>query len=470
MKRSELFFTFILLPLDIIMAVLSFVLAFYLRDHVEIANTTFSADVSSYISLSAYFIPAMIIAYAFNGLYYTRANKSLANELYRVIESNSAALAILVLVLFFSKTSIFSRFILLFTWIFSIILIYTARLTVRLIQKALFKYGIGRRNLAVIGTTEVTKFIASEINKNPGEGYKFIGALGNKPSSEIRILGGIDDFRNLIVKHNIDEIIVIDSEVSRSLLADLIDYCGDSHITFKIVPNIAAELSIRVSSGSIGSMPVLEIKTTALEGWGRIVKRFLDILFSGIALIILSPLMLLISLLVKTTSRGPLFYTHIRVGRDNSQFKFYKFRSMYTELCDWKEEGKWTTAKDATTRITPFGAFIRKTNLDELPQLWNILIGDMSFVGPRPELPKLVEKFSSENPGYLKRHRIKTGLTGWAQVNGLKGDTSIKERVRYDMYYIENWSVWFDLKIIFKTFALIIYEIFKGKYEYRSGT
>lgn len=469
MKRSELFFTFILLPVDIVMAVLSFVLAFYLRGHVEIANTAFSADISSYIALSVYFIPALIVIYAFNGLYYTRANKSFAAEFYRVFESNSAAFALLVLLLFFSKTSIFSRLILLFTWILSILLIYVTRLALRLTQKALLKYGIGRRNLAVIGATEVAKFIASEINKNPWEGYRFVGALDDRPGDDLRILGRIEDYEAVVNKYEIDELVAIDSEISRTTLAKLIDFCADKHIVLKIVPNVAAELSIKLSSASIGSMPVLEVKTTALDGWGRIAKRILDIALSALALLILSPLFLIIAVLEKVTSKGPVFYSHERVGRDGNTFLLYKFRSMYLNA-EHRVKKYWTDGDAADERITPLGRIIRKTNVDELPQLWNILIGDMSIVGPRPEQPRWVEKFAQEVPDYIKRHRVKSGLTGWAQVNGLKGDTSIKERVRYDMYYIENWSIWFDLRIIFKTFGLILYEIFKGKYEYRSGS
>ena len=156
-----------------------------------------------------------------------------------------------------------------------------------------------------------------------------------------------------------------------------------------------------------------------------------------------------------------------RIGRDEHKFDLYKFRSMHVSACDFSRGGKkWTTAEDEKTRVTAVGKFLRKSNFDELPQLWNILVGQMSFIGPRPEQPNFVEKFENEIPDYFRRHRVKSGLTGWAQVNGLKGNTSIKERVRYDIYYIENWSFWFDFKIILKTIKLVIHEIFAGKYEY----
>lgn len=181
--------------------------------------------------------------------------------------------------------------------------------------------------------------------------------------------------------------------------------------------------------------------------------------------------MILIVIVQKLMSKGPILYSQNRVGRDGNIFRFYKFRSMYVDKCDYSKEGKnWTTKKDDTTRVTPIGKLLRKSNLDELPQLFNIVNGDMSMVGPRPELPKWVEKFGKQYPDYFKRHRVKSGLTGWAAVNGLKGDTSISERARYDIFYIENWSLLFDIKIIIRTVWLVLYELIVGKYEYRSSS
>jgi lipopolysaccharide/colanic/teichoic acid biosynthesis glycosyltransferase len=183
-------------------------------------------------------------------------------------------------------------------------------------------------------------------------------------------------------------------------------------------------------------------------------------------MVILSPIWIIIAFLVKTTSKGPIIYNQKRVGRDEKVFICHKFRSM--EEKNSRNASKWTTKDDP--RITPLGNILRKTNLDELPQLWDIFCGKMSFVGPRPEQPFFVEKFEEEIPDYFRRHKVKAGLTGWAQVNGLKGDTSIKERVRYDIFYIENWSLWFDFKIVIKTLGILIYETVAGKYEYRSRT
>ncbi len=251
------------------------------------------------------------------------------------------------------------------------------------------------------------------------------------------------------------------------MLKKIVDYCTQNNIIIKYIPALTPDSALRAVPVKIGYLQMLEINTTPLEGWGRIIKRFSDIIFSIIFILLLSPIMLIVAIIQKISSKGPILYSHERVGRDEKKFVLYKFRSMY-HVSEDKERRYWT--QDNDNRITPFGKFLRLTNIDELPQLYNILIGDMSFVGPRPEQPQFVDEFGKKIPDYLKRHKVKSGLTGWAQVHGLKGDTSIKERARYDVYYVENWSIILDFKIILMTLRLIIYELFKGKYEYRSNS
>ncbi|OPZ23393.1 MAG: UDP-glucose:undecaprenyl-phosphate glucose-1-phosphate transferase [bacterium ADurb.BinA186] len=300
---------------------------------------------------------------------------------------------------------------------------------------------------------------------------KVIGIASDeeKPGGALKYLGKLSDLKEIIGEYKIDQVIASETKLSQSRIAEIVEICSDKSIALNFVPAIFSAMTLNVRNETIGSMPVLRVETIPLDGWGRIIKRISDFIFALICLVIASPVMLIIAVLEKLTSRGPVLYSHDRIGRDGVKFKVYKFRSMYIDKCDFAEGGsKWTTKADEKDRITPLGKILRKTNLDELPQLWNILIGTMSFVGPRPEQPKFVEKFDKEIPEYYKRHRVKSGLTGWAQVNGLKGDTSIAERVRYDMFYIENWNIWFDIRIMIKTFGLIIYEIFGGKYEYRT--
>ena len=472
MKKSELFFAFILLPVDIAMIIASFILAYYFRIRWEIMPAFSDIGLREYLRYCAYLLPAWIALLALNGLYYIKPVRSFFREAYRIVNASSTAMIFLVVVIFLTKTMFFSRLILVFTWVLSIIAIIFGRAIVHSAQKHLLKYGIGRRNVILVGDNHVSASIVSHLSQSGNREYQICGVVnGDSKNSKfgLKILGSTDEIASKIKQYNIDEIVLTDVGISKNKILDIIQICSDNKVTFKYVPDIFSLMTLNISSETIGSMPVMELKPIPLDGWGRIVKRIIDVVFSFLFLTIISPFLVIIAILEKITSTGPVFYWHDRIGRDGNKFRCYKFRSMYANKCDYSKGGsKWTTANDELTRITPLGRILRKTNLDEVPQFWNILRGDMSFVGPRPEQPKLVERFESEIPEYFRRHRVKAGLTGWAQVNGLKGDTSIKERVRYDIFYIENWSLWFDMKIIVKTIGLIIYEAFGGKSEYRS--
>jgi len=443
----------------------SFVLAYYVRSGLENVPGFSNISIFEYLQLSIYLIPVWIFIYALNGLYDTHVGRGLSGIFSRVFISNSMAILLLSLGIFFAKSQFFSRLILIFIWIISIVLVMVGRLLVKSIQQYLLQFGISRRNVLLIGDNDTAEFVAAEIRKNPQLGLKIVGVVNGEErhGSILRHLGSIDQIKSIVKKYQIDEIILAETKLPRKTISEIIQYCTNTNLSFKFIPDILAFMSLSTRSETIGSMPVLELRTIALDGWGRIIKRFFDLIFALLILIIFSPLILAIAIIQKLTSPGPVFYGHERVGKDGKLFMLYKFRSMYYKA-EEKEKRFWTQQNDS--RITPFGKFLRKTNIDELPQFWNILIGNMSVVGPRPEQSQFVERFNKEIPGYFKRHRIKSGLTGWAQVNGLKGDTSIAERVRYDTFYIENWSLWFDFKIIIKTIGLLLHEIFIGKYEY----
>jgi len=468
MKKSELLFLFVLLPVDVAMILISFVLAYYLRTNIE-TGVVFSTGILEYIRLAVYLLPAWITIFALNDLYNTKTGKGFFNKIYKIFISNSVAILFLVLAIFFSQTLFFSRLMLLFTWALSFLLILVGRFVVGVIQNHLLKYGYGVRNMLFIGNNEITLFIANEIKNNNLLALKIIGLVnGSKAeNSKIKTVGTIENLEKIISKYKVNELVLTDTNLAKEKIQRIIDICVANKVTLKFVPDIFSDYSLKTNPATIGSMQVLEINVTLLDGWGRIIKRIFDIVLTILAIIFLSPLMVLIVLIQKLSSRGPVLYGHDRVGRDGQIFKLYKFRSMYKNIED-KKKVYWTKKND--DRITPLGKILRKTNLDELPQLFQIVGGEMSIVGPRPEQPRFVNKFKKDIPEYLQRHRVKSGLTGWAQVNGLKGDTSIAERVRYDMFYIENWSFLFDVKIIIRTVWLVLHELIIGKYEYRSGS
>lgn len=466
MKKSELIFAFILLPVDIAMILVSFVLAYYLRLNVE-TSAVFTTDLLEYMKLAVYLLPAWLVVLALNDLYNQKTGKGFFNRIYKIFVSNSVAVLFLVLIMFFSKTLFFSRLILVFIWAISFILIVLGRLLVGTVQNYLLRYGFGRRNLLMVGRNELSQFVANEIKKNNLLGLKVVGVVNghSENGGELKNLGKLQNLEKIFEKYKINELVLTDAKISRSKVLEIIEKCAKNKVIFKFVPDIFSTYSLKINPSTIGSMQVMELSGIPLDGWGRISKRVFDVVVSFIAIIIAAIPMLLIAFISKISSRGPIVYSHERVGRDGKLFKLYKFRSMYADI-EKKKRNYWTKKNDS--RVTPFGKILRKTNLDELPQLFNIISGDMSVVGPRPEQPRFVKQFEKEIPDYIKRHRVKAGLTGWAQVNGLKGDTSIAERVRYDMFYIENWSLLFDVKIIIRTIGLIVYEIFVGKYEYRT--
>lgn len=469
MKKFDLFFAFILVPIDILMILSSFALAYFFRTGLESAPQFYDIGLSEYLKYAFYLLPIWLGLIALNSLYSIKRNNGIFHDLYKIIVVSSTAIFVLILFIFLTKVTFFSRIILVSIWIFSICLMFLGRFCIKVIQRNLLSKGVGLRNILLVGNNKTTINMINIIKRNPQWGYFVVGIIGesNQHDNDIKIIGSLENINMLLKKHNINELILTDMSIGENKIVPLIQTCYDQKINFKYVPDIFSMVVSGFEPGLLGTTPVMELKSIPLDGWGRIIKRILDILFATISLILLSPIFFIIALIIKFSSNGPVFYLRKRVGRDENAFDFYKFRSMYIDKCDYKG-GVWTTEADDKNRVTSFGRILRKTNIDELPQLFNILKGDMSFVGPRPEFPEFVEKFEKEIPNYFRRHRVKAGLTGWAQVNGLKGDTSIEERVRYDIYYIENWSIWLDFKIIIKTIGLVLYEAFNGKVEYSS--
>jgi exopolysaccharide biosynthesis polyprenyl glycosylphosphotransferase len=408
---------------------------------------------------------------ALNGMYDPASTRGFLGGIRGLFLSNCVIMLFLGMAGYAAADRFFSGSMVLWTLFLSVLLMALGRMALAGVQHYLFGFGLGRKNVLLIGSGAATSYVASQLKRNSDLGMRVVGALGEGPRAGYRIdyLGDLSRLDQAITRHLADEVVVAEKDLPEAEMARIIRICADRSLALDFVPAELCSVSPRVKAEMIGPMPILKVQAIPLDGWGRILKRLFDFAFSLVALVVLSPLLLLIAVLEKLTSRGPVFYAQDRIGKDGRKFQVYKFRSMYVDQCDFVTGGcQWSTAADGDTRITPFGRFLRKTNLDEIPQLWNILIGNMSLVGPRPEQPAFVRQFEQEIPEYYRRHRVKSGLTGWAQVNGLKGDTSIPERVKFDMYYIENWSLWLDLRIIFLTVGVVAHELFGGKVEYQA--
>ncbi|MEO0565929.1 MAG: exopolysaccharide biosynthesis polyprenyl glycosylphosphotransferase, partial [Chloroflexota bacterium] len=268
----------------------------------------------------------------------------------------------------------------------------------------------------------------------------------------VQVIGGYNDIPDLIDRYQVEQVIIALPDAKRTELVEIINLCQRGNVDVKVYPDVLAYMSGDMNIDDLGGTPLITVRDIALRGWKLSLKRGLDVVGSVFGLVMLSPFMMLTAIIIKTESDGPVFYTQERMGLDGKSFEMIKFRSMRV---DAETSGPgWTTPGDP--RVTPFGRFLRRSNWDEIPQLINVALGQMSLVGPRPERPVYVQEFRQNIPRYMERHREKAGMTGWAQVNGLRGDTSIAERTAYDLWYVENWSLWLDIKIIIRTIFMTV--------------
>ncbi|MFN8372043.1 MAG: undecaprenyl-phosphate glucose phosphotransferase [Anaerolineae bacterium] len=333
--------------------------------------------------------------------------------------------------------------------IFSLPLTVIAREAYSTLRKWLRVKGIDRDNLLIVGTSNVAREIAKKIRVHPELGYQIVGVVNGKKGKVlgIPIVGTHYDIPHLIDAYQIQQVIIALPDAQRSELVDLITLCQRGSVDVKVYPDMFSYMAGDMNLDELGGTPLLTVRDIALRGWKLSLKRALDMIGAFVGLILLSPLFMLTAFLIRLESKGQVFYSQERMGLDGRPFPMIKFRSMRT---DAEAQGPgWTVKNDP--RVTRMGRFMRKTNWDEIPQLINVLVGQMSLVGPRPERPVYVQQFRQQIPRYMERHREKAGMTGWAQVNGLRGDTSIAERTTYDLWYVENWSLWLDIKIIIRT-------------------
>jgi len=342
--------------------------------------------------------------------------------------------------------------LILYPLLFSVILSSILRVTYLLTLKHFITNGFQQKSVLLIGGSKVAERVLNLILTFPDYGLRLHGILSDDYHESMPkeyYLGKLDRFKEIVRTQEIDEVIIAKPLRKEEIILKLVEQCEYEGIRFRIVPDFFRVISNRTVMDTLGDIPLISIRTEPLSIFSnRIIKRTFDITISFALLILFSPLFLVLSLIIKATSKGPVFFKQKRIGANNVEFDIYKFRSMKVQNLN-DSDTIWTTEKDK--RVTSIGRFMRKTNLDELPQLWNVFIGNMSLVGPRPEREHFVEKFKKEISHYKVRHLVKSGITGLAQVNGWRGNTSITKRIEQDIFYLENWSFWLDLKILWLT-------------------
>jgi exopolysaccharide biosynthesis polyprenyl glycosylphosphotransferase len=465
MKKSELAFNFISIFVDFIMIVLAGIAAFYLRFEVaDIRPIIYNLSLIEYLQILLLITPIAILILALVGLYNLKGTRRFSSELTRIVLAISSGLLVVVVLFFFNQTVFPSRLIILFAWGLAIISVSLGRIIMRLAQIQMLKRGIGLHRLVIInGTAKSSENLVQEIQKRPELGYKIVEIIKYDGNLE-ELIGKLEQIRQRL---GLDEVLQSNASLTTSVNTRLLAFCRDYGILFNFVPDIFETSRTNVGVETISGIPVIVLKGTPLEGWGRVLKRFVDVFISSIALIVASPIFFVTALILKLTSNGPVFFHQPRAAGLGS-FECYKFRSMYSEMSEGSREGDELREKlekenarsgpfvkiKNDPRVMPFGKFIRKTKIDELPQLWHILRGQMSLVGPRVHMVKEVEKFQND---YKKIFTIKPGATGLTQIaQVVNPELSFDEEIKLDTFYIENWSLWLDLYIIFKTILILV--------------
>lgn len=456
MRKSELIFTSILVPLDFLALLAAGTAAYFLRTSEWVAQ---HRPVVFYLNLpfgryfwlvvsTAFFL---LIVFALIGLYKIKIRRSLLDDFLKILIGVSAGIIILVFYIFLRREWFDSRFIILVSWGMAIVFVFLARLFVYWWQRYLMKkYNFGAHGVMIIGRDGISKRISENIKQNPSSGYYLVASL---------IEPNIKEIKTKINNPSVEEIILADPDWPREKILELVDFCEEHYLTFKFVPNLFQTLTSNTSVETLGGVPIIELKKTALDGWGRIIKRIIDIIGAIFGLIILSPFFAIVAFAVKWDSSGSILVKLKRVSQ-GKEFNLYKFRSMISSAEDLKKflwtynernDGPLFKIKN-DPRVTRIGRFLRKYRIDEFPQLINVLIGEISLIGPRPHQPDEIAQYQKHHKKVLA---IKAGMTGFAQTSG-SSDLSFEEEVKLDTYYVEKWSLLMDVKILLKTLVVLV--------------
>jgi exopolysaccharide biosynthesis polyprenyl glycosylphosphotransferase len=483
-KRSELFFSLILVPLDFIALVAAFVAAYIIRVKIEARPVAHPIAALDFLQLLLVLLPVWILIFALAGLYNQSSLRGRLGELGKVFIAVSGGVMFMILLDFMQPQSLFpSKSVPIYAYGLGLLFVWTARTVVRAIQRGLFNSGIGVHQAVIVGSGDIAQRIAHDLSLTRS-GYRLLGCIDTARNASKRMPGlaiyrSLDDvLASLGPKVHLDEIIQADSGLNQEEVLALVNYATNHHIVYRFIPNQFGLYATNSVIGSLAGVPMIEIKLTPLDGWGRIVKRVFDVIGAILGLILLSPVFLAVAIAIKLKDPGPIFFRHRRLSRAGQELYMYKFRSMGWKFNNDPEykgksqieiftmmgrpelvaEFKRDQKVQDDPRVSGIGQFLRRTSLDELPQLINVFKGDMSLVGPRPVVPVELERYGDQGASFLA---LKPGITGLWQISG-RNDISYEDRVKLDIYYVENWSMWLDIKILMKTVVTILQR--KGAY------
>lgn len=463
-KDNQKTFNRIHVIIDGCLLALSYILSYYIRFFSPLKfilrwdpNVGYYT-LAQYARILIFLIPGYLFIYYVCNLYAPKRDQSMRISLWNIMKANFFGTLYFTFILYVSKEIDYSRFMIAIFFIMNIILDMGFRTILTYSLKAARRKGYNLKHIVLVGYSRAAEAYIDRILVNPQWGYYIHGVLDDKMErgtmyKNIKVIGSIDDLLEILPQNRLDEIAITLSIDEYSKLERIVGICEKSGVHTKFIPDYQNFFPTVPYTEDLDGLPVINIRNVPLSNnVNRFLKRIMDLIGCIASLLVFSIPMIVVALIIKATSPGPIIFSQVRIGRHNKEFKMYKFRSMEIQT-EKKEKKAWTTFNDP--RVTKIGKIIRKTSIDELPQLFNVLKGEMSLVGPRPERPFFVDKFKEEIPRYMIKHQVQPGMTGWAQIKGFRGDTSISKRIECDLYYIENWTMALDFKIL-------IFTIFNG--------
>jgi exopolysaccharide biosynthesis polyprenyl glycosylphosphotransferase len=452
-KRRKQLIQFFILS-DFAAIILAFNFTFWLRFYSGLAASPKGIPAyGKYLVIIPILILVHVVHFSYQGFYKIKLRRNRLDDLFLVLLNTVVSVFLIVLIFSYFKSYQFldfevSRIFLLLYIPIGVFFIFGLRLLVFRFFTTIYLKRNGISKVLIAGTGDFALMTAKNLKRYAHFGIEVTGFLENEKKEDIPVLGNFDELEKVVNVYGITDLVIALPSREFETTLKLIEIANNLLIEIRLVPDIVQVASLKAGMEHIEGIPVINLGDIPLQGWPMVFKRLFDLIISFIGLILLFPFFLLIGLLIKLTSRGPVFYLQTRVGLDGSNFKMIKFRTMISDA--ERDTGAiWSPPNDK--RVTKVGKILRKLSIDEWPQFINVLKGDMSLVGPRPERPELVEKFKRYIPNYMLRHSVKTGMTGWAQVHGLRGNTPLDKRIEFDIYYIQNWTLRLDLEILWRT-------------------